>query len=173
MIVDFAAEIQKLTLEERRKAPRAWAANGAGVRVKVIDPDWLKARAAKSALEAMIANVRQRITAETEAQWSARATAYRVAVKDMQVPCCHRASTAIHTAILMAAGARGFTVSQVRSPSRERALTSCRQEIMWLLSTDFGLSYAQIGSLLGDRDHSTVIHGVRTHASRSAKQEVA
>jgi chromosomal replication initiation ATPase DnaA len=38
---------------------------------------------------------------------------------------------------------------------------------MYRLRTETGLSFPQIGLRLGGRDHSTVIHGVKTHCKRN------
>ena len=44
-------------------------------------------------------------------------------------------------------------------PSRLRPIVRARQEAMWRLWADLGLSLPQIGGLL-DRDHTTVLHAI-------------
>lgn len=44
--------------------------------------------------------------------------------------------------------------------SRKAPLISARHTAMYLLYTDFGLPYEQIGRLFGGRDHTTVMHAV-------------
>jgi chromosomal replication initiator protein len=44
-------------------------------------------------------------------------------------------------------------------PSRERAIAMPRQVAMYLMREDAGCSLPRIGTYLGDRDHSTVMHG--------------
>jgi len=56
---------------------------------------------------------------------------------------------------------RGFTISDIKSPRREYKLVRARFEIMAALKAS-GLSFPQVGRLL-NRDHSTVMHGVRKH----------
>lgn len=41
--------LASLTPKERKRAPRAWVQNGAGVSVRVIDPNWLRRLALKRA----------------------------------------------------------------------------------------------------------------------------
>lgn len=50
--------------------------------------------------------------------------------------------------------------------SRRFPVVRARQEAMWRLRTLRGLSLAQIGRMLGGRDHTTILHGVRRHEAR-------
>jgi chromosomal replication initiator protein len=73
----------------------------------------------------------------------------------------------------------GLTVADLTGPSRLRYVCHARQEAMWLIrqvrssggKPRFSLPF--IGSLLGERDHTTVLHGVREHAKRLAAERVA
>ena len=47
------------------------------------------------------------------------------------------------------------------SPSRERATAYARHVAMYLLRQETGLSLQQIGRMLGNRDHTTVRHGIQ------------
>ena len=49
----------------------------------------------------------------------------------------------------------------LRGPSRTKAIAEARHLAMYLLREDAQLSLKAIGRLLGNRDHSTVIHGCR------------
>lgn len=66
----------------------------------------------------------------------------------------------------------GVTVEDLRGPSRRRIHAWPRQEAMWLMHrvlTTKGtrrFSLPQIGYFLGDRNHATVIHGIRCHEAR-------
>ena len=55
----------------------------------------------------------------------------------------------------------GRTWAEMRSPSRIGYIVAARHEIMWILY-DCGLSLLSIGRLL-DRDHTSVLHGVRVY----------
>lgn len=174
MTCAITREVASLSPEERRRAPRAWVDNGSGVRLKVIDPVWLKDRVQAAAVRALINGSRCRQMAEiADADWAEHAEAYRLAVKDMQIPCCHRAMQPGHAAILMIAGAAGLKVADVKSGDRSRKVVSCRQEIMWVLATQYDFSLPKIGGMLGGRDHTTVLHGIRRHQSRIDSGEVA
>lgn len=50
--------------------------------------------------------------------------------------------------------------SQIRSAGRSASLVRARQVAMYLLKKELGLSFSEIGSLFGGRDHTTVMHGV-------------
>lgn len=50
--------------------------------------------------------------------------------------------------------------TQIKSPKRSASLVKARQIIMYLLKTELGLPYVEIGNLLGGRDHTTIMHGV-------------
>ncbi len=55
----------------------------------------------------------------------------------------------------------GVTVEQMRSKSRSSDVAKPRQMAMYLCKTMTSDSYEYIGELLGDRDHSTILHGVK------------
>jgi chromosomal replication initiation ATPase DnaA len=73
----------------------------------------------------------------------------------------------------------GLTVDDLTGPSRLRYVCYARHEAMWLIrqvkASDgkprFSMPF--IGSLLGGRDHTTVLHGIREHAKRLAAEKVA
>lgn len=50
--------------------------------------------------------------------------------------------------------------TQMKGPKRDASLVRARQVCMFLLKTELGLTLADIGNLLGGRDHTTVMHGV-------------
>ena len=54
-----------------------------------------------------------------------------------------------------------LTWRQVISKDRKQAIVSARQECMWVLNKA-GMSLPMIGRFM-NRDHTTVLHGVRTH----------
>lgn len=58
--------------------------------------------------------------------------------------------------------AAGYTKVQICSPSRKAPLVRARQSVMAYLKDDLGYSYPVIGRYL-NRDHTTVLHGVRKH----------
>jgi chromosomal replication initiator protein len=48
----------------------------------------------------------------------------------------------------------------LKGPKRDASLVKARQVAMFLMKTELGLTYAEIGNLLGGRDHTTIMHGV-------------
>jgi len=50
--------------------------------------------------------------------------------------------------------------TQIKSPKRDASLVKVRQMAMYLLRSELGLSFVEIGNLLGGRDHTTIMHGV-------------
>lgn len=54
----------------------------------------------------------------------------------------------------------GLKPTQIKSSKREASLVKARQVAMYILRNELGLSFMEIGNLLGGRDHSTIMHGV-------------
>ncbi len=54
----------------------------------------------------------------------------------------------------------GLKQTALRGPKRDRPIARPRQVFMYLARTELGLTHEDIGSLLGGRDHTTVMHGV-------------
>lgn len=48
----------------------------------------------------------------------------------------------------------------IKSAKRDASLVKIRQITMYLLKKDLGLTFVEIGNMLGGRDHTTVMHGV-------------
>ena len=62
----------------------------------------------------------------------------------------------------------GLTVADLKGPSRERRIAWPRQEAMWRIRESCPhISYPHIGRLLGGRDHTTIMHGVREFQKRA------
>lgn len=59
--------------------------------------------------------------------------------------------------------AHDIEVSALISPKRSMHLVRLRQELMVVLYAQTTLSLPQIGALLGGRDHTTILHGIRKH----------
>ncbi len=50
--------------------------------------------------------------------------------------------------------------TQLKGPKRDAFLVKARQVAMFLLKTELRLPFAEIGNVLGGRDHTTIMHGV-------------
>lgn len=57
---------------------------------------------------------------------------------------------------------RGVTRAEVCGRGRTRTVASARHELWWHLRSTRAFSYEEIGRLF-ERNHSTVLHGVRAH----------
>ena len=57
----------------------------------------------------------------------------------------------------------GFTLDDLTSMRRSKELCQARNEAFFRLRTVTGWSTSRIGQFFGDRDHSTIISGMRKH----------
>lgn len=55
----------------------------------------------------------------------------------------------------------GYTLDEIRGKGRVSELVACRQVLMYFLRTKSGMKLAEIGKRF-NRDHTTVIHSLRT-----------
>lgn len=66
----------------------------------------------------------------------------------------------------------GVPVREMEGDSRRRCIARPRQVIMYLAKQHTQLSFESIGYLLGGRDHTTILHGVR-QIERLKKSDLA
>lgn len=59
-----------------------------------------------------------------------------------------------------------MTEGAIIGERRTKEIVVARQHAMWRLAQEQRWSMARIGRVLGGRDHTTVIHGVRRHEQR-------
>lgn len=71
-----------------------------------------------------------------------------------------------HRIICAVAKAHGVSIRELIGPRRNRHLVYARQHAMWELRQHTDLSSVQIGVILGNRDHATILHGIKAHAKR-------
>lgn len=64
----------------------------------------------------------------------------------------------------------GVSIPEVMSIQRQPLLVHARHEIFYRLKKESSMSLPEIGRVMGGRDHTTVLHGVRQHASRLAAE---
>lgn len=58
------------------------------------------------------------------------------------------------------------TAAELFSIRRARHIVKARQEAMYRLSVETSMSLPAIGRKMGNRDHTTVIYGIRSHEAR-------
>lgn len=65
----------------------------------------------------------------------------------------------------------GVTIIDLRSARRDRKSSRARHECFWRLRKETTMSIPRIGQLFGNRDHTTVLHGIQKHEDRMASGE--
>ncbi|MEX2238112.1 MAG: chromosomal replication initiator protein DnaA [Dehalococcoidia bacterium] len=63
------------------------------------------------------------------------------------------------------------TLENLKCPSREKSITYARQVAMLLMRDDCQRPLAEIGGLLGGRDHSTILHGANKISAAEAHDQ--
>lgn len=58
------------------------------------------------------------------------------------------------------------TPGQLNSHRRPLLFVMARQELYWKAHQESALSLPAIGRLVGGRDHTTILHGIRKHQER-------
>lgn len=77
------------------------------------------------------------------------------------------------TIVAEVASKHGFTFDEMTSARRQRDLVIARQEAMWRCKKETPYSLPRIGTFFGGRDHTTVLHAVRRHEERMAREAEA
>lgn len=65
--------------------------------------------------------------------------------------------------LMEVADKHNMPISAFRSPSRKIPFVSLRREACYRLHTELKFSLSQIGRLMGNQDHTTVLHSIRQH----------
>ena len=65
-----------------------------------------------------------------------------------------------------AADRYGVSAADINSPLRVQPIAEARFYAMYLIRKHTGMSYAEIGRRLGNRDRTTVIHAVTVYQNR-------
>lgn len=65
------------------------------------------------------------------------------------------------------------SLQNVLSPRRDAPVCAARHEIFWRLKKETALSLPEIGRLMGKKDHTTVLHGIKRHEARLKAAEGA
>jgi hypothetical protein len=67
----------------------------------------------------------------------------------------------VHEVVRVVSRFEGISVSLIRGERRTKKIVYCRHLISFLSSELTGRSLVIIGSALGNRDHTTILHGIR------------
>ena len=63
-----------------------------------------------------------------------------------------------------------ISVADIKGTSRKQYIVLARQEAAWRLRDERKLTLNQIGSLLGHKDHTTILHAIKSHEKRLAER---
>jgi chromosomal replication initiator protein len=85
-----------------------------------------------------------------------------------RVPDARPVFVAVDAVVRRASMRAGVTVEQLRGAQRDRETARTRWAAMIVLR-EGGMSTPQIGRTFGDRDHTTVLHGLREGAALAAR----
>lgn len=77
-----------------------------------------------------------------------------------------RAPLTMRQIIRQVAEKHGIMATDIVSARRNRTLVLARHEAMWRCKAETTFSLPQIGRAFGNRDHTTVIHGIKMHEKR-------
>lgn len=80
---------------------------------------------------------------------------------------------AIDQATILAAVCDYFQIKQtaLKGEKRVKEIVIPRQLLMFLLKTEAGMTFSEIGNLLGGRDHTTIMHGVEKMETLAERDE--
>lgn len=84
----------------------------------------------------------------------------------------HRRIKTMREIVDAVAWKHNVTTADILGPGRRRDIVAARMEAYWLCSKKTRCSLPQIGKFF-DRDHTTVLHGIRVHEALLAKGEAA
>lgn len=73
------------------------------------------------------------------------------------------AETPARKILMEVADKHNMPVTAFRSPSRKTPFVKLRREACYRLSTELKFTLSQIGRLMGNQDHTTVLHAIRQH----------
>lgn len=160
------------------KAPIVWRKNSAGIKVRVIDPRWLKAR--MGAANDVPASVKPVVVAAPKMKILKRKPhvdpVYRRACILQRVPTCPELRHAAPSGRLIATligEEHGFTADQIMSYRKPDRLVLARHHAMVeLRRLRPNMSLPQIGKAFG-RDHTSVINAFKRWPEKVAKWGIA
>jgi chromosomal replication initiator protein len=75
---------------------------------------------------------------------------------------CDDVRPTMHSIALEVARKHGISLDEIRGMCRERDLCAARWEA-WVRCKRLGFSSTRIGRFFGDRDHSTILYGIRRY----------
>lgn len=71
----------------------------------------------------------------------------------------------LHQIIMETAAKHNISTEQLIAHNRRAGITWARFEVMWRARREAGMAYKLIARVLGNRDHATIIYGVKRYES--------
>jgi chromosomal replication initiator protein len=142
---------------------------------------------AQTLAEGLSGTVPELMGALTQLEVPARRDGGHISLKNVRLLLARHGSerkSSIHAIALAAARHFGLKLSELRSPSRQRAVVLARDVAVYLARNIVKCSFEQIGQYFGGRDHTTVMHSwhkmdklIKTepamrHEMKELKQEI-
>lgn len=121
----------------------------------------LPERAARALAEGLAGTVPELVGALTQLEVPARRDGCGINVKAVRTLLADRnvqAKASIHAIALAAARHFALKLSDLRSPSRQRAVVAARDAAVYLARNMLKCSFDEIGRYFGGRDHATMMH---------------
>lgn len=138
-------------------------ASAAGKRIHEAGKRYQDYLAAKASYEARKKAVQAALDARAKKR-AAKAREAEIAAKRKEV--AEQTRGPVHRIIAEVAAAHNLTPADITGQRRARVLSMPRQEAMYRAMMETNLTYPAVG-LIFKRDHTTILHGVRVHASRN------
>jgi chromosomal replication initiation ATPase DnaA len=150
--------IEQIRLEKRRMALEAWRKQNA----EEIEAERRRILREREAFDALMAKERERQLALAEEQARMR--------KAEDIETIRRARNTVPIARIIRLASRVFRLSpsELMGISRQRDHSFARQFVMYWARRRSRLTLPQLGRLLGGRDHTTCLHGVRAYTKKRA-----
>jgi hypothetical protein len=92
-----------------------------------------------------------------------------VAAQPMTQPAKRLATTSARALVVEVAKKHQLNWRELVGSSRSQIVVRARNEAAFRLITEMGQSYNRAGRVLGDKDHTTILHACRRHAETSAE----
>jgi chromosomal replication initiator protein len=116
---------------------------------------------ARTLADGLCGTVPELMGALTQLEVPAHRDGSRISVKEVQSLLARRGSqckTSTHAIALATARHFGLKLSELRSPSRQRAVVAARDVAVYLTRNVVKCSFDEIGRYFGGRDHTTMMH---------------
>lgn len=96
----------------------------------------------------------------------AKASALALTLQAVALAAVHYPAAPYRAILRETADKHGLAVVDITGRCRKHHIVLARQEAMWRMRMETPFSLPEIGRRMGGKDHTTVLHGIRTHQAR-------